>query len=92
MLFRSANFGSTTILAADGNGDGTVNAADFTIWRDNLGATLGSGSGAAGYPLGASAAPLSPAVPEPSTLALAVFGLAYSFVAARRSCFQIPPG
>ncbi|MCA9241572.1 MAG: hypothetical protein KDA37_15285, partial [Planctomycetales bacterium] len=24
-------------LGADGNGDGVVNAADYTVWRDNLG-------------------------------------------------------
>ena len=70
-----ANFGSTTMLAADGNGDGTVNAADYTVWRNHLGDSLGAGGGAAGYPLGASAAPLSPAVPEPSTLAFAAIGL-----------------
>ncbi len=32
-----ASFGSTTNLAGDANGDGQVNAADFTAWRDNLG-------------------------------------------------------
>jgi uncharacterized protein YjbI with pentapeptide repeats len=69
-LWKS-NFGSTTILAADGNGDGIVNAADYTVWRNNLGATLGSGGGAA-LP---SAASLSPAVPEPASLALLALGL-----------------
>jgi hypothetical protein len=29
-------YGSTTELAADGNCNGIVDAADFTIWRDNL--------------------------------------------------------
>ena len=24
------------LLVADGNGDGVVDAADYTIWRDNL--------------------------------------------------------
>lgn len=30
-------FGSTTLLAADGSGNGTVDAADYTLWRDHLG-------------------------------------------------------
>lgn len=29
-------FGSKVTLAADGNGDGVVNAADYTVWRDNV--------------------------------------------------------
>ena len=32
-----ANFGSTTALAADGNNDGIIDAADYTIWRDHAG-------------------------------------------------------
>ncbi|QDT70066.1 hypothetical protein MalM25_30110 [Planctomycetes bacterium MalM25] len=35
-FFWDASYGSTTLLIADGNGDGVVNAADYTIWRDNL--------------------------------------------------------
>lgn len=31
-------YGSTTDLRADGNGNGTVDIADYTIWRDALGA------------------------------------------------------
>jgi len=75
-----ANFGSTTILAADGNGDGRVNAADYTVWRNHLGDSLGAGSGAA-LP---SAAPLSPAVPEPSACALAAIALFGLVACARR--------
>ena len=30
--------GQTPSLAADGNGDGRIDAADYTIWRDRLGA------------------------------------------------------
>ncbi len=33
------SYGSNSLLAADGNGDGVVNAADFTLWRDHLGDT-----------------------------------------------------
>lgn len=35
-------------LAGDYNGDGTVNLADYVIWRDVLGATINNGSGADG--------------------------------------------
>lgn len=31
----AANYGSTSQLDADGNGDGVVNAADYTVWRDS---------------------------------------------------------
>jgi hypothetical protein len=48
-------FGSTTNLAADGNGDQIVNAADYTVWRNHL--AFGGGSS-------------TRAVPEPTTLAL----------------------
>jgi hypothetical protein len=38
------------LTEADGdyNGDGIVNLADYTVWRDNLGATVPSGTGADG--------------------------------------------
>ncbi|QDU90206.1 hypothetical protein Pla175_36080 [Pirellulimonas nuda] len=32
-----ASFGSKNNLIADANGDGQVSAADYTVWRDNLG-------------------------------------------------------
>jgi hypothetical protein len=65
----------------DFNRDGIVDAADYVVWRNGLGATYTqadydawwthfgqtAGSGAAGYPLGASAEPLSATIPEPST-------------------------
>ena len=35
-----AAYGFTSGSAADGNGDGIVDAADYTVWRDNLGATI----------------------------------------------------
>jgi PEP-CTERM motif-containing protein len=56
------------------NASGIYSQTDFNIWRANFGASLGPGSGAA-LP---SAAPLSAAVPEPASLALAAvsaFGL-----------------
>lgn len=34
------DYGSTTNLTTDWNRDGIVNAADFTMWRDNLGTIL----------------------------------------------------
>jgi Dockerin type I domain len=52
-------------LAADGNGDGTINADDYQVWRSHFGQP--PGSGAAGYPLGASAESLSAAAPEPTS-------------------------
>jgi sugar lactone lactonase YvrE len=47
---------------ADGNGDGVVDAADYTVWRDHLNAALGSGA------IG------STTVPEPATLTLLILG------------------
>ena len=49
-------------LPADGNFDGTVNSADYTIWANNFGEMAPSSATAA--------------VPEPSSLALFVFGVA----------------
>lgn len=38
----SSTIGSTTMLAADGNGDGVIDAADYTAWRDSPELSLGS--------------------------------------------------
>ena len=75
-------------LSGDFNGDGVVDAADYTVWRDNLGgdeATLGGvgdGSGTVDqgdYDLWAanfgSAAATASSVPEPATALLGVIGL-----------------
>lgn len=83
----------------DFNGDGVVNAADYTTWRDNLGAAddapiNNAGDGVAGvsaddYAVWASnfgsGAPASAnAIPEPSTALLALVGLLAACGAARR--------
>lgn len=65
-----AKFGSAD-YAADGNDDGIVNAADYTIWRDRLGATNG------GVELSAAA------VPEPHSCVLLL--IAAQLLAARRN-------
>lgn len=75
-------------LEGDFNADGTVDAADYTVWRNglgttyteadfrvwrsNLGATAGTGSSAA------------VAVPEPGALALLLVGMACAVVRRRR--------
>ncbi len=37
-LWWQTLYGSTLTLDADGNGDGVVNAADYTVWRDSMAA------------------------------------------------------
>jgi hypothetical protein len=83
-------------IAGDFNTDGTVDAADYVVWRNGLGTTytqndygvwrshfgtsIGPGSGSA-LP---SAEPLSAAVPEPSMAVLLTFAIAHLFLARRR--------
>jgi hypothetical protein len=43
-VWRSS-FGSTSVLDADGNGNGVVNAGDYVMWRMNLGIGAGAGAG-----------------------------------------------
>lgn len=77
--------GSNAVLPGDFNGDNTVDAADYTLWRDNLNATdeslignAGDGSGtvdAGDYNLWASnygntLAGTSQSIPEPSSIYL----------------------
>jgi hypothetical protein len=85
LLAGTVHFGAKAIISGlpgDYNEDGTVNAADYAVWRDggspddtiagyNLWkANFGNSGGGAG----ASAAALDAvAAPEPSTVALAVF-------------------
>lgn len=72
------------VLAGDYNGDGTVDAADYTVWRDNPAANGGDG----GYLVwannyGATSGSSSTAVPEPTSVLLCLAGLAG--LATRRS-------
>jgi hypothetical protein len=47
-LTLTANVTSPGGLAGDYNGDGIVDAADYTVWRDTLGQTVTAHSGADG--------------------------------------------
>jgi len=58
-LLWQRTFGSTTELAADGNGDGVVDSGDLALWQAQFGLNEGPG-------------PLVAAVPEPPSLAAAV--------------------
>jgi hypothetical protein len=64
-----ATFGSRDELLADGNQDGVVDAADYSLWRDNIGASL-PGAAAAGIPVAipvSSASLRAPMVVAPPT-------------------------
>ena len=65
-------YGQTGTLSADGNQDGVVNAADYTIWRDN-------------YSSLASSLVTSVAIPEPTSLILFASLLFANSVNSRRS-------
>jgi uncharacterized protein YjbI with pentapeptide repeats len=84
-LYTSGEVTLTAIVPGDFNFDGTVDAADYIVWRKDLGTsyTLADynawrahfGAGSAGLGAGSgvalpSAEPLSAAVPEPTTIAL----------------------
>lgn len=60
-LLWQRSFGSTTNVAADGNGNAVVDAADLALWSNNYGA---------GPPLSTTVS-----VPEPATLVLLLLGL-----------------
>jgi hypothetical protein len=83
-------------LPGDFNGDGSVDAADYVVWRKtdgtqdgfdawrtNFGRTNGAGAGSAGYRLGASAEPSSAAVPEPTAMLLTLAALGALISASR---------
>jgi hypothetical protein len=67
-----SQFALTGYRTADGNGDMTINAADFVLWRDNLGAGSGSGEGNLA------------AVPEPSLAAMLLILALFSGVLLRQ--------
>ena len=69
------NIGGGALLNRGVGITGPVGVADYGVWKANFGESLGTGSGAAGYPLGASAGPLSPAVPEPAAVVVALVAL-----------------
>ena len=73
------------VLDGDYNGDGTVDAADYTVWRDNPAANGGDG----GYLVwannyGATAGSAGAAVPEPTSVLLCLAGLAGLATRSRR--------
>ena len=98
--FRIARLVQVEVLEGDYNGDGTVDAADYTVWRDNLGlsdaALNGNGTGDASglvvqadYTLwvsnfGQSAASTATSVPEPASLALLCLGVFGVFFRSKR--------
>lgn len=72
------SFGSVTQADADGNGDGSVDAADYTIWRDQFDGNL---RGAAAMELG------GVVVPEASGAAL-MYWLVAGVLCMRRSAMH----
>ena len=77
-------FWTPTVVPGDHNDDGTVDAADYVVWRKtdsgnsqgytdwraNFGEGMGDGGGSAG------ASPSQTGVPEPATLVLLMFAAA----------------
>jgi hypothetical protein len=86
----------STLLPGDYNQDGTVDAADYVVWRKsdgtpagydkwraNFGASLGLSSGS----MLPSAEPLSSAIPEPSAICLCALAAACAVIGYHRSSF-----
>jgi hypothetical protein len=71
-----ADYGSTVKAEADGNGNGRVDAADYSIWRNTFGQTSMPGSGS--IELG------SQPVPEPTSAIFAAIGVLAAFKSASR--------
>lgn len=63
---------------ADGNGDGLVTQADYDLWRSHFGQTSGSGSGLSNLA----------SVPEPQSMAFALFSLATISLSRSRRFFS----
>lgn len=68
-------------LPGDFNGDGRVDAADYTVWRDSGATTSGYNTWKAGY--GSTATTTSTSVPEPAGLILFTLGLIGSLQSQR---------
>jgi hypothetical protein len=77
------SFGSESDLRADGNGNNIVDAADYTVWRDNY---APGGSGA--FVLTRVEFPPAAPVPEPTSGALLLAGLL--LLAARANHLRMP--
>ncbi|HEY3395420.1 MAG TPA: PEP-CTERM sorting domain-containing protein [Lacipirellulaceae bacterium] len=73
------NYGSTTMLDADGNLNGIVDPADYAIWRKNLGRSVAVFAQAAALP-----SLLPAAVPEPTAVILLIAAGGFLYVARMR--------
>lgn len=71
-----ATFGSTVDLRADGNANGVIDAADYTVWRDSEELVLGGGSSflSSGSPTTGNPSLGPIAVPEPTSVMLLLVG------------------
>lgn len=80
-----ATFGSTMDLRADGNANGVIDAADYTVWRDSGELDLGGGSSllsSVGPPINSpTVGPV--AIPEPTSAILLLAGLAVTVTRRR---------
>ena len=82
----------TAALPGDYNGDGTVDAADYVVWRKNDGTQSGYDNWRANFGLTAgsgSGASANAAVPEPSTLIVLVVALIGCFIANARQSHKL---
>jgi hypothetical protein len=78
-------------LVGDYNGNGVVDAADYTVWRDGLGTTYTQAdytvwkTNFGNHAVGGSSAIANAAIPEPSTLVLLMFAATSWCIRRRRS-------
>ena len=85
-------------VPGDYNQNGNVDAADYVVWRNGVGTTYAPGGlrrvacalwangrqRRGGVPSGASAEPLSAAVPEPTTLLVLLVGALEAYCCRRK--------